>query len=316
MNWLNDFLLPPAKSTLAEQTDQLFWFVHLSGLALTVVLVAVIIYFLIKYRRQSDDETPPLITHNSTLEVTWSIIPMFLVLFIFGWGYKIYKKQETVPDDAYEVKVTAQQWLWQFSYENGATSTGDLHVPAGRPIKLIMNSKDVIHSFFVPDFRLKQDVVPGRKTELWFNAPKTGKSILFCTEYCGTSHSKMTGQVVVQKPEKFQNWLASNAGGSKKPSDLKPAEWGKQLAENYACTTCHSADGSKMTGPTWKGIYGHDVELKNGNTVKSDDDYIKESIYKPNAKIVKGYPVLMNSYEDQLGSDQVDAIIAYIKTLK
>lgn len=316
MDALNDLLLPPAKSTLAHQTDTLFWFVHLSSLALTIGLIAVIVYFVIKYRRKSEDEVTPLITHNNKLEVTWSVIPLILVLICFGWGYKVFMEQEVVPDDAYEVKVTAQKWLWQFTYENGARSTGELHVPAGQPIKLIMNSRDVIHSFYVPAFRLKQDVVPGRYTELWFNVMEPGKSIIYCTEYCGTGHSDMMGTVVAHKPEEFQTWLAENSGGGTKPEDLKPAEWGKQLAQEYACATCHSTDGSQMTGPTWKGIFGHEVTLANGSTVTVDENYIRESILNPNAKVVQGFPPVMNTYKGQLNEEQINAIIEYIKTLK
>jgi len=316
MDWLNDLLLPPAKSTLAHQTDALFWFVHLSSLVLTVGLIAVIIYFVYKYRRKSEDEVTPLITHNNKLEVTWSVIPLVLVLIVFGWGYKIFMNQKVIPDDAYEVNVTAQKWIWQFQYENGARTTGKLHVPAGRPIKLVMSSKDVIHSFYVPDYRLKQDVVPGRYTEMWFNAKEPGESIIFCTEYCGTGHSDMLGDIIVHEPEEFENWLAANAGGGSKPENLAPAEWGKQLTQEWACTTCHSTDGSKMTGPTWKGIFGHDAALADGSTVTVDENYIRESILEPNAKVVKGFPAVMNTYKGQLNDEQINAIIEYIKTLK
>lgn len=316
MDALNDLFLPPAKSTLAHQTDALFWFVHLSGLALTIGLIGIIIYFAFKYRRKSEDEVTPVITHNNKLEVTWSVIPLILVLVIFGWGYKVYMDQQVAPDDAYEIKVTAQKWMWQFTYENGARSNGKLHVPAGQPVKLIMNSKDVIHSFFVPDYRLKQDVVPGRYTELWFNASEPGESIIYCTEYCGTGHSDMLGNVVAHKQDEFETWLAENSGGGSKPEDLKPAEWGEQLAQEWACSTCHSTDGSKMTGPTWQGVFGHEVTLSDGSTVTADEDYIRESILKPGAKVVDGFPSVMNSYEGQLNDDQINAIIEYIKTLK
>lgn len=316
MDALNDFLLPPAKSTLAEQTDTLFWFVHLSSLALTIGLIAVIVYFVYKYRRQSENEVTPLITHNNTLEVTWSVIPLIIVLVVFSWGYQVYMNQQVVPDDAYEVNVTAQKWIWQFQYENGARSTGDLHVPAGRPIKLVMSSNDVIHSFFVPDYRLKKDVVPGRYTEMWFNAPEPGESIIFCTEYCGTGHSDMMGNVIVHEEEEFENWLAENSGGGSKPDDLPPAEWGKQLTQEYACNTCHSTDGSDMVGPTWQGLFGHEVQLSDGSTVTADENYIRESILEPNAKVVEGYPAVMNTYQGQLDNEQINAIIEYIKTLK
>lgn len=316
MDALNDFFLPPAKSTLAEQTDTLFWFVHLSSLVLTIGLLAVIVYFVYKYRRKSEDEVTPLITHNNQLEVTWSVIPLVLVIIVFGWGYKVYLDQRVIPDDAYEVNVTAQKWLWQFSYENGARTTGELHVPAGRPIKLVMSSNDVIHSFFVPDYRIKQDVVPGQYTEVWFNAPEPGESIVFCTEYCGTAHSDMTAQVIVHEQEEFKQWLAENTGGGSKPEDLSQAEWGEQLAQTYACATCHSADGSEMTGPTWQGIFDHEVQLADGSTVTADENYIRESILEPNAKVVEGFPAVMNTYQGQLNDEQINAIIEYIKTLQ
>lgn len=316
MDALNDLLLPPAKSTLAQNTDSLFWFVHLSGLALTIGLIGVIIYFVIKYRRKSDDEVTPLITHNNKLEVTWSVIPLIIVLIIFGWGYQVFMDQRVAPDDAYEVNVTGQKWIWQFTYENGARTNGELHVPAGRPVKLVMNSSDVIHSFYVPDYRIKQDVLPGRYTEVWFNAAEPGESIVFCTEYCGTSHSDMMAKVIVHEEEEFQNWLADNSGGGSKPEDLAPAEWGEQLAQEWACTTCHSTDGSSLTGPTWQGVFGSEEALADGSTVTVDENYLRESILEPSAKVVDGFPDVMNTYQGQLSDEQINAIIEYIKTLK
>ncbi|HKK46314.1 MAG TPA: cytochrome c oxidase subunit II [Balneolaceae bacterium] len=315
MNELSKLFLPPEGSTVAHQTDALFWFVHISGLILTVGLVAVIVYFVFKYRRKSEDEVTPVITHNNTLEITWSVIPLIFVLIVFGWGYKVYMKEQTVPDDAYEVNVTAQQWAWGFNYENGAHSMKELHVPAGRPIKLVMKSRDVIHSFYVPAFRLKQDVLPNRYTELWFNAPKPGRYQIFCAEYCGTGHSHMLGTVVVQKPQDFQTWLAKNKGGAS-ASNLSPAKLGKQVYDQYACSSCHSTDGSKMTGPSWKGIYGSKVQLASGKSITVDDDYIRESILHPQAKVVKGYQPVMPSFQGQLSDDQIKGIIEYIKTLK
>lgn len=316
MEVLNDLILPPARSTLAHQTDTLFWFVHISSLVLTVGLLATLCYFVWKYRRKSEDEVTPLITHNNKLEVTWSVIPLIMVLIVFGWGYQVYTAQRVAPADAYEVKVTAQKWLWQFTYENGARTTEELHVPAGRPVKLIMGSQDVIHSFYVPAFRVKQDVVPGRYTELWFNAPEPGESIIFCTEYCGTGHSDMLGKVIVHEQEDFENWLAANAGGGSKPADMPPAEWGKELVQQWACTTCHSTDGSPSVGPTWQGVFGSQEQLADGSTVTVDENYIRESILEPNAKVVQGFPPVMNTYKGQLNDEQINAIIEYIKSLK
>lgn len=316
MDLFKDLLLPPAKSTIAESHDQLFEFVHMSSLILTIGMLAAIIYFIIKYRRKSENEVTPVITHNNALEITWSVIPLVLVLFIFGWGFQVFLNMTSVPDDAYEVQVTAQKWMWRFQYENGASSTGELHVPADRPVRLVMSSNDVIHSFFVPDYRIKQDVVPGRYTETWFNANETGESIIFCTEYCGTDHSNMTGSVIVHEQQDFENWLAENAGGASQPSDLAPAEWGKQLVEQNACTTCHSSDGSQMVGPTWQGTFGSQEPLADGSSVTVDENYLRESILQPGAKLVEGYDNVMPPYEGQLSDEQINAIIEYIKTLK
>lgn len=261
-------------------------------------------------------ENTPVITHNNKLEVTWSVIPLIITLVVFGWGFQTYVSMTTPPDDAYEVNVTAQKWLWNFSYENGARSTGELHVPAGRPIKLIMQSQDVIHSFFVPDYRIKQDVVPGRYTEAWFQVPEAGESIIFCTEYCGTGHSDMYGKVIVHEQKEFETWLASNAGGASKPDDLAPAEWGEQIAQQNACQTCHSVDGSDLTGPTWQGIFGEQHTMTDGSSVEVNENYIRESILNPSAKVREGYQEgLMPTYQGQLNDEQISAIIEYIKTL-
>lgn len=316
MEALRDFILPPAKSTLANDVDVLFWFVHLSSLVLTIGILITIAYFLYKYRRKSENDVTPVITHNNKLEVTWSVIPLAICLVVFGWGYQTYVNMINAPDDAYEVNVTAQKWLWNFTYENGARSTGELHVPAGRPIKLVMSSNDVIHSFFVPDYRIKQDVVPGRYTETWFQVNEAGESIIFCTEYCGTGHSDMYGKVVVHEQEEFDTWLADNAGGGSQPSDLAPAEWGEQLAQEQACITCHSADGSDLTGPTWQGLFGSTRQFDDGSSAEADENYLRTSILEPSTDIVEGYQNVMPSYQGQLNDEQINAIIEYIKTLE
>lgn len=316
MNVFRDLFLPPAKSTVADSYDQLFEFVHISSLVLTIAVLAAIIYFIIRYRRKSENEVTPVMTHNNSLEITWSVIPLVLVLFIFAWGFQIFLNMTSPPDDAYEIHVTAQKWLWRFEYQNGATSTGELHVPADRPVRLIMSSNDVIHSFFVPDFRIKQDVVPGRYTSAWFNAPEPGESTIFCTEYCGTDHSNMMGSVVVQEQAAFEEWLAENAGGASKPSDLTPAEWGEQLVQQNACTTCHSVDGSRLVGPTWLGVFGHEATMADGSTVTVDENYLRESILDPSAKVVEGFQAgMMPTYQGQLSDEQINAIIEYIKTV-
>lgn len=316
MEAFREFFLPPAKTAVADSYDLLFEFVHISSLILTIGVLAALIYFIIKYRRKSENEVTPVITHNNKLEVTWSVIPLILVLICFGWGFRIFMDMTSPPQDAYEIQVTAQKWIWRFQYQNGASSTGELHVPAGRPVKLTMSSNDVIHSFFVPDFRIKQDVVPGRYTSTWFKVPETGESNIFCTEYCGTDHSNMTGSVVVQEPEAFEEWLASNAGGASRPADMPPAEWGRQLVEQNACLTCHSVDGIQLTGPSWLGKFGSQEPLTDGSSVTVDENYLRESILEPGAKIVDGYGNVMPPYQGVFSEEQLNAIIEYIKTVK
>lgn len=315
MQAISDFFLPPAKSTLASQMDAVFWFVHITSLIFTIGVLVAIGYFIWKYRRRSENEVTPVITHNNALEVTWSVIPLILCLVCFAWGFKAFQEYRTVPDDAYEVNVTGQKWTWQFSYANGASTVGELHVPADRPVKLVMTSRDVIHSFYVPDYRIKQDVVPNRYTELWFEVKEPGESVVFCTEYCGTDHSNMMARVIVHSPEEFENWLASNSGGASKPNDLTQAEWGEQISQQYACMTCHVPDGSGQA-PSWNGLFGSTETLSDGSTVEVDENYIRESILEPNAKVVEGYTEgLMNTYQGTLSEEQITAIIEYMKTL-
>lgn len=273
------------------------------------------IYFCIRYRRKSDDEVTPVITHNNNLEAFWSIVPFILVLISFVWGYKLYAKMNTAPEEAYEIRAIGQQWMWQFIYPNGVKSTAELHVPAGRPVKITANSRDVIHSLYIPTFREKQDVLPGRYTTIWFNALEPDTAMIYCAEYCGTSHSNMLATLYVHTPEDFKKWLADQKSGGKKPKGLKPAEWGSRLVQQFACTTCHTTDGTKLVGPTWKGLFGHKVTLTNGKTVTADANYIRESILDPQAKVVKGFGPVMPPYKGQLNDKQINAIIEYLKTL-
>ncbi|MEX2605582.1 MAG: cytochrome c oxidase subunit II, partial [Gracilimonas sp.] len=208
MGSLFDFMLPDLKSPMTgASTDALMAFIHIVSFIILAGVTIAMIYFAIKYRRRSDDDETPLITHNNALEVTWSVIPLILVFIVFGWGYSGWLNLKSVPDNAYEIQVSAYKWGWTFSYETGAQIGNEVHVPVGRPVKLVMRSQDVIHSFFVPDYRIKQDVLPNRYTYVWFQAEEVGESQIFCTEYCGTSHSDMLAKVIVHTEEDFQNWL-------------------------------------------------------------------------------------------------------------
>lgn len=311
---LSNFLLPPAKSTIAPEIDRLFNFINIVGLILLIIIVVTILYMVIKYHRRSDDDVTSLVDHNTILEVTWTIIPLVLILIVFAWGFRDYVKLYNPPDDSYEVNVTGQQWLWQFHYKNGKTSSKELHVPVNKPIKLLLKSKDVIHSFFVPDFRIKHDVLPDRYSVVWFQATDTGRFDIFCTQYCGLGHSNMLGKVVVQTQQNFDKWLKQGSQG--KPVGMSDVAYGQQLYKNLACSSCHSVNGTKIVGPSWKGIFGTEVALSNGTSVKVDENYIRESIVNPGAQIVKGFPNVMPSFQGQLSDQQINAIIAYIKSLK
>lgn len=313
MGRLFDFMLPEAKSPTADSTDALFHFINEVSFILLLGITISIIYFAIKYRRKSDNDVTPVIKHNTAIEITWSIIPLILSLIVFTWGYSGYLNLKSVPDNAYEIKVSAFKWGWNFEYSNGAVSPAELHVPAGRPIKLVMQSRDIIHSFFVPEYRIKQDVLPNRYTYVWFSANEPGESHIFCAEYCGTNHSAMLAKVVAHDPDDFETWLATSNTGT---SD-DPVEHGKSLLTLNGCQSCHSVDGSKGIGPTLKGIWGHEVTLTNGSTVTVDENYIRESILDPQAKIVKGYELVpMTSFMGILDDKEIDSIIEYIKTLK
>lgn len=312
MNLLQSFFLPPAKSTVAADTDALFTFIHAVSLVFLIGIVAAMVWFVYRYRRRSEHDVTPVITHNNALEITWSVIPFILVMIVFAWGFRGYLDLRTAPADAYEVRAVGKKWLWEFHYENGYVSAGELHVPAGRPIKLVMNSVDVIHSFYVPDFRIKRDVLPGRYSSVWFEAPEAGESIVFCTEYCGTAHSDMMAKVVVREPQDFRDWLSTAAAAD---ANIPPVQLGEQLVQRNACLTCHSQDGSRLQGPSFKGIFGREQRMEDGTVVTVDETYIRTSILQPQAQIVESYLPVMPPYEGTLNDTQIDAIIEYLKTL-
>jgi len=312
MNRLIEYMLPPAKSTLAGETDALFTFINVSSFIFILSITTAMLYFAWRFRRKSDDEVTPVISHNNLLEITWSVIPLILVIIVFSWGYTTYMKKISPPSDAYEIRVVGKSWLWEFHYANGNVSINELHVPADRPVKLVMSSEDVIHSFYVPDFRVKKDVLPNRYSSVWFEATEEGESTIYCTEYCGTAHSDMLATVFVHSQDDFADWLETSGDSGE---DLPPEERGEMLVEQNACLTCHSTDGSSLTGPTFQGSWGSEVSLENGETVEFDENYVRESILEPNAKVHEGYQPVMPAYAGTLDDREIDAIIEYIKTL-
>lgn len=311
MGRLFDFMLPEAKSPLTADSDALFHFITEISLVLLIGITFMLIYSMVKWRRKSDDDVTPVITHNNTLEITWSVIPTILVIGIFFWGYDGFLTLNTPPDNAYEVQVTGQKWSWTFNYRTGATTLNELHVPAGRPVKLVMKSSDVIHSFYVPDYRIKKDVLPNRYTTIWFQAEEPGESQVYCTEYCGTSHSGMLAKVIVHSQEDFDTWLASAVVPGQGQT---PEEYGKTLFTNKGCQACHSVDGSSGIGPSLQGLFGTEETLTDGSTVTVDENYIRESILNPGAKIVNGYDNVMSQLD--VSDAEITALIEYIKSLK
>lgn len=309
---IDSFWLPSQRSTLAEEVDFGFFAAYWVGIVLFILVTVATLYFGWKYKRRSEDDKTSPIAHNTRLEVTWSLIPLAVLIFLFVVGIKSYVYASVAPAEAYEIKVTGEMYMWTFTYPDGTTTTNEVAVPRGRPVRMIMSSKDVIHSFYIPEFRVKSDVVPGLYTTLWFEATKEGETALLCTEYCGYGHSDMLARVKVLEGAAFDKWLEEQSG----PSDLPPAEYGKALYAKRSCITCHTVDGSPLQGPTFKGLFGKTETLADGTTVTVDENYIRESLMTPQAKIVRGFPPVMPTYKGLLKDRDIDALVAYIKSLQ
>jgi len=307
-----NFYLPAQNSTVASEVDALFNFVLYLSYFFFLLVTGGSFYFAIKFRKKGKREFTPGISHNTALELFWTIIPTILVFVIFVWGFNTYLKMSIPPGHSEEIKVTAQKWFWTFSYPDGVTTTNEIVVPVNKPYKLLMSSMDVIHSFYVPSFRVKMDVLPNRYTQLWFEATTTGTFDLFCTEYCGKGHSEMIGKVKVVTDEEYTAWLAENATGS----TLPPEEFGKELYTSKACFTCHTIDGNPSVGPTFKDIFGRSEGLTDGSSIVVDENYLRESILDPQKKLVVGYQPVMPTYQGVLKNEEIDALVAYLKTVK
>jgi cytochrome c oxidase subunit II len=300
-------LWPARASTMAGQVDALYVFLVVISAFMSVAIFTMIVIFAVRYRRRRGVEAEQ-IEGSTPLEVTWSIIPLGVFLFIFAWGAVIFYQERTPPRGAATIYIVAKQWMWKLQHEEGQREINELHVPTGRDIKLIMTSQDVIHSFYVPAFRIKQDVLPGRYTTLWFHASKPGIYHLFCAEYCGTQHSGMIGQVVVMEPAQYQAWLS---GGGVTGS---LAQTGQTIFEQLGCSTCHRMD-TQGRGPNLVGAFGKQVQLENGETVTADENYVRESILNPAAKIVSGFKPVMPPFQGIVSEEQLGALVAYVKSL-
>ncbi len=309
------FWMPTDSSTGAGDTDWLFQVLLIISAVSMALIMGAMIYFVVKYRAKdrTANEVPERASeHNTVLELTWSIIPGIICVALFVWGFKGFVDLHTPPKNSYDIHAQGQKWKWLFTYNNGYTDDV-LHVPVGKPVRIIINSVDVIHSLYIPAFRVKQDAVPGRYTELWFQATQTGEFPVECAEYCGTGHSAMLTKVVVHPAGQFEPWLDhANEAANNKP----PLELGEELYDKQGCNACHSTDGSKKIGPSWKGIYGEETTLTDGSKVKVDDNYIKESILDPQAKVVSGFGPVMPTFKGKLSDKQIAGLIEYIKSLK
>ncbi len=300
---------PETAAAGAAEVDLLYYFLIFVSVVMTVLIFGAVAIFAIKYRRRSEDEIPKPIEGSTKLEITWSIIPFLIMLVMFGWGAKLFFDAYTPPKDAYNIYVVGKQWMWKVQYPEGQREINELHVPTGRPVRITLASEDVIHSFFIPAFRVKHDVVPGHYDEIWFTATKPGRYHIFCAEYCGTEHSGMIGWVNVMTPAAFENWLA---GGGAEGS---MASQGEKLFQQLGCSTCHLLDEQGRC-PILRGVYGSQVLLDDGKTVVADDAYIRESVLNPNAKIVSGFHKdVMPTFQGQVTEENLLQLIEYIKSL-
>jgi cytochrome c oxidase subunit 2 len=301
------FSLPEA-STHAERVDHIFYGLLLLSGATMLVVFAFVVVLAIRYRRGSAATRGPLPEIVSReFEIGWTSATLFLFAFLFWWATSADLKGLAAPADALEIHVVAKQWMWKTQQPNGAREIDALHIPAGKPVRLVMISQDVIHSFFVPAFRVKQDVVPGRNTEIWFQATKTGVFPLLCAEYCGTDHSMMRGRIEVMRPDDYADWLSHQPEGD----DL--AHFGAKLFVANGCSGCH-AEASKVHAPKLSGLYGRIVPLSDGRKVKADDGYIRDSILQPKRDITAGYEPIMPSYAGLLDDGELQSLTAYIRS--
>ncbi len=301
-------LLPPSASSISGEVDLLFAYITAVALFFSVLIVILVSTFAFRYRRRSRHQVVEQTHGNTLLELAWTGIPLLFVMSFFLWGADLFFRMKRPPSEPLEIYVVAKQWMWKIQHQEGPREINELHVPVGQPIKLTMTSEDVIHSFFVPAFRVKQDVLPGRYTTLWFEATKTGAYHLFCTEYCGTKHAGMTGRVVVMDPIAYQRWLGGGGSGE------SLAVVGERLFGQLGCQTCHGEQPGAR-GPALTGLYGGTVELAIGEFVQADEGYIRESIMNPGAKAVAGYDLIMPMYQGQISEEGLLQLIAYIRSL-
>jgi len=304
-------LFPEQASTMAKDVDLLFAFILGVALFFSLLIATLVISFAVRYRRRLASDVPEAIHGSLVLELTWSLIPFGLAMVMFVWGASIYMSLSRPPDNALDVYVVGRQWMWKLQHMEGRQEINELHVPVGQPVKLTLTSEDVIHSFYVPAFRIKMDAVPGRYTHTWFEATKPGKYHLFCAEYCGTQHSGMIGWVHVMERADYQAWLAK---GGMETTALSPVAAGEKLFEGLGCATCHRQVPGAL-GPALAGLFGSTVKLEGGQEVVADEAYVRESVLDPHAKTVAGYRPVMPTFQGLISEQQLLQLIQYIKSL-
>jgi cytochrome c oxidase subunit 2 len=308
LDWPGIQLRPDAGSTIAEGVDKLHLFLTGITLFFTFVIFATIIYFAIKYRRRSENEQPSETVTSVPLELVWTLIPCAICVVIFIWGSSLYFENSRAPNASMEIFVVGKQWMWHLQHPEGLREINELHVPLGVPVKLTMTSEDVIHDFYVPAFRIKKDVLPGRYTSIWFQATKLGTFHFFCAQYCGTQHSGMIGWVYVMTPTDYALWLAGGAKGE------SMAQTGERLFSQYGCDSCHKPDNTGK-GPSLLGVFGKPQPLKDGRTLTVDEGFIRQAITNPNSMPLANYAPVMPTFQGQLNEEQILDLMAYVKSL-
>jgi cytochrome c oxidase subunit 2 len=314
MNWLRSLLLPQQGSAYAHDVDSLFMFLVYLSIFFFTLVAGLVIWSVFRYRRKPGRKTPHITDHLG-LELTWSIVPLVIVMGVFFWGFRNYIQSQVAPNEALEITVTAKKWVWSFEYPDGTRTLNEVHVPVNKPVRFIMTSEDVLHDFYVPDMRVKMDVVPNRYTEVWFQPTVEGLHQLTCAEYCGKGHSDMRGKIYVDSEAKYQKWVEE---GGDEWKTMTPAAYGQLLYESKGCSTCHSLDGTRMQGggPSWKGIFGKLEHMGDGKDYKVDENYLRESMMVPSAKVVAGYDNIMPVFQGLLREREIGALIQFIKAQK
>ena len=301
-------LFPPNASSVSTEMDLLYAFIVAVSAFFTVVVVAAMVYFTVKYRRKHPTDVGADIHGSLILELIWTFIPFVLAMIMFAWGASLFYRLARPPKDAMEITVVGKQWMWKVEHPEGIREINELHVPINRDIKITLGSEDVIHDFGIPAFRVRMDAVPGKLTTEWFNATELGQYRIYCDQYCGTRHSAMIGVVYVMTPQDYANWLAGGKG------TMTPVDQGAQLFTQYQCGTCHKSDNTGR-GPSLNNIIGRTITLTNGQRIVADDNYLRESIVNSQTKVVQGYQPIMPAFQGSMTEEQLLQLVAYIKSL-